>query len=155
MGLTHYTQMTSPIRRYLDYLNQKQLLAYLLRDQEVCKPDAMGISELEQHGMGLFATLQEYSGLQDKRKKHWLLKALSARLSVATDHKILLPVEILEVFDEDVLYYLSDFGVIFKGRRNLDSMRPGDHIHLELRAVKLLDRELIGEFRKVVIMENR
>ncbi len=140
LGLSHYTQMTSPIRRYVDYLNQKQLYQHFLGQNPLNK------EELDQHFMLLSGHLQEINSLQDKRKKHWLMRYINQEIEKQSGKPLISPATLLEVFEEDVLYYLEDFGMIFKGRRNHENMKNGDRIFMKITGVRLMDREIIGEF---------
>jgi len=140
LGLSHYTQMTSPIRRYLDYLNQKQIYRHFLGQTPLSK------EELDQHFMLFSGHLQEINSLQDKRKKHWLMRYINQEIDKQNGKPLFCPATLLEVFEEDVLYYLEDFGMIFKGRRNHENMKNGDRIYMKITGVRLMDREIIGEF---------
>jgi exoribonuclease-2 len=75
LGLSPYSTFTSPIRRYLDLVVQRQLLSALLDDQRTYSEENLKSvivdTEMNQSRINL---------LQDQRQKYWLLKYLQDRV---------------------------------------------------------------------------
>jgi exoribonuclease-2 len=75
LGLDLYTQMTSPIRRYADLLNQRQILSHLLDG----KPQYT-IDEIERIAFEVEEPLSHANFLSRESKRFWLLRYLEERL---------------------------------------------------------------------------
>ncbi len=75
LGLQVYTTLSSPIRRYLDVIIQRQLLAVLSE-----QPPPYNREALEGLLTTLEAALRRAGILKAKRLRYWLLKYLSQRL---------------------------------------------------------------------------
>ncbi|MCC6220987.1 MAG: RNB domain-containing ribonuclease [Deltaproteobacteria bacterium] len=71
LGLSVYTQVTSPIRRAIDLLNQYQLVRFLLTNSLAFEPQRLDelLSSLETH-------LAEVFTIQREANRYWLLKYL-------------------------------------------------------------------------------
>jgi exoribonuclease-2 len=72
LGLTAYTQVSSPIRRYADLVTQRQFTA-MLRGESI----PHGREELLQILAGAEAAEQEIRGIEDRSTNYWLLEYLS------------------------------------------------------------------------------
>lgn len=75
LGLPVYTTLSSPIRRYLDIVSQRQLLAALCN-----QPLPYSRESLEDLLTVLEPALRRAAVLKSKRSRYWLLKYLSQRL---------------------------------------------------------------------------
>lgn len=75
LGLPVYTTLSSPIRRYLDLLLQRQLAAALAG-----QPLPYSREELEDLAMTLEGTLRRAAILKTRRQRYWLIKYLSQHL---------------------------------------------------------------------------
>ncbi|MGQ9921595.1 MAG: ribonuclease catalytic domain-containing protein, partial [Desulfobacca sp.] len=75
LGLAVYTTLSSPIRRYLDIVSQRQLLAALCQ-----QPLPYSREALEELLTVLEPALRRAALLKAKRSRYWLLKYLSQRL---------------------------------------------------------------------------
>lgn len=76
LGLPAYLQITSPIRRYVDLINQRQLMAFI---------DSRGLpysfSDLEQIRIAADEGLLKIQKLSKESKRFWLLRYLQQRIS--------------------------------------------------------------------------
>jgi exoribonuclease-2 len=72
LGLTAYTQASSPIRRYADLITQRQFTTLLQGD-----PVPYGREELLQILVGAESAEQEIRSIEDRSTNYWLLEYLS------------------------------------------------------------------------------
>lgn len=72
LGLEIYTQATSPLRRYLDLVVQRQLKAFLFRG----KPE-YSVKQLEEIRMEVEPVLREIQAISRNRIRYWTLKYLA------------------------------------------------------------------------------
>ncbi len=72
LGVDLYTQATSPIRRYLDLVMQRQLQSFLLK-KDVCYQD----DDLEELRISVEPTLKQVGVIKRNRIRYWTLKFLS------------------------------------------------------------------------------
>jgi exoribonuclease-2 len=75
LGLAQYTLATSPIRRYLDLVTHRQLLAHLC-----AAPPPYNHEELGQILSTIEPAMRRAGLLKTRRLRYWLLKYLAARL---------------------------------------------------------------------------
>lgn len=101
LGLSHYTTVTSPIRRFPDLLIQYQLEASLIK-----KRPLLSREELTRMLPEIQANLQRAQYLQNRRKRYFLLKYLKQN----QDHLRLRGI-ILEIQTFKVKVYLPDFNL--------------------------------------------
>jgi len=73
LGLTHYLWASSPLRRYCDLLNQRQLLAVV---GEVKPPYAENDADLFAALADFEATYSQYAEFQDRMEHYWCLRWL-------------------------------------------------------------------------------
>ena len=75
LGLPCYTLATSPIRRYLDLLTHRQLLAAVSEAPPLYRPE-----DLEQILPIMEPAMRRAGQLKTRRLRYWLLKYLAARV---------------------------------------------------------------------------
>lgn len=73
LGVTHYLWASSPLRRYSDLVNQRQLLATVRGD---VAPYADNDAELHAALVDFEATYSQYAELQDRMEHYWCLRWL-------------------------------------------------------------------------------
>ena len=71
LGVPCYVQMTSPIRRYLDLVMQRQLISWL-EEQKICYSE----SELEDTNTRVSLATREIKNAQRGRHRYWLIRYL-------------------------------------------------------------------------------
>jgi exoribonuclease-2 len=125
LGLDCYTLATSPIRRYLDLLTHRQLLAALSET-----PLPYSRSDLEQIIPVIDAPMRRAGQLKARRLRYWLLKYLSTRVGQRQAALVLesMPHRYRLVFPE---LLLELFLPAPAGMR----LSPGDHIKVRLDRV--------------------
>lgn len=74
LGVSHYTTITSPIRRLLDLVMQHQLNS-IVRRQEPCFTEEMS----KDFTSVLSRTLSTANNVRQQRQRYWLLKYLADR----------------------------------------------------------------------------
>lgn len=125
LGLDCYTLATSPIRRYLDLLTHRQILAAV---SETSPPYRR--KDLEQILPVMEPAMRRAGQLKTRRLRYWLLKYLAARVGQKKEALVLdsLPHRYRLIFP-DLLLEL--FMATPAGRR----LSPGDHILVRLDRV--------------------
>lgn len=73
LGLSHYLWASSPLRRYCDLVNQRQLIAWL---QGARPPYAAGDAEFQAALADFEATYSQYAEMQDRMEHYWCLRWL-------------------------------------------------------------------------------
>lgn len=76
LGVDAYTNATSPIRRYMDLLVQRQIYSYLLKERPVYTE-----SRLKELSMLTQQTLRDIDLMKRNRARYWLLKYLAGRIN--------------------------------------------------------------------------
>jgi exoribonuclease-2 len=103
LGLACYTFATSPIRRYLDLVIHRQLLAAVSGHPPVYRPE-----DLEQILATIEPAMRRAGQLKTRRLRYWLLKHLASRVGQKLEalvleclpyrHRLILPDILLELF---------------------------------------------------------
>jgi exoribonuclease II len=103
LGLPYYTFATSPIRRYLDLVIHRQILAAVSEQPPPYQPE-----ELEQILSVIEPAMRRAGQLKTRRLRYWLLKHLSTRVgqklealvleSLPHRYRLMLPDILLELF---------------------------------------------------------
>jgi exoribonuclease II len=136
LGTSHYAWSTSPLRRYVDLVNQWQLIA-LLRHEPAAFARNSDLMLSAVHDFE--ATYAAYDEFQGRMERYWCLRWLlqehieTAGAAVVRDN--------LVKFDGLPLYTKVP---------SLPQLSPGVRIELELTGVDLVDAEVACRFRRVV-----
>ncbi len=123
IGVEPYVQATSPLRRYLDMVVQRQLASALSGSEAPYSEGDLKtlIGEAD-------ATLRDLNRAEDERKRYWILKHLSGRIGEA------FPAMVLDVRERQSVVELETYLI----RSNVylpPSTVPGQIVMLELQEI--------------------
>ena len=128
LGVAHYTWSTSPLRRYVDLINQRQILA-MARDE---KPPHAGNDPL------LFAAVRDfelaydaYAEFQRRMERYWCLRWLQQE-EVAEANAT--------VWRENLIRF--DTLPLVAKITGAPTLNPGDRVRVAVEAIDLLDIDL-------------
>jgi exoribonuclease II len=136
LGTSHYAWSTSPLRRYVDLVNQWQLIA-LLRSEAA--PFARNSDLMLSAVHDFEATYAAYDEFQERMERYWSLRWLvqegveTARAQVVREN--LVKLEGLPLYAKIA---------------SLPQLSPGIRIELEVKTVDLVDATLECRFRRVL-----
>ncbi|MCP4683007.1 MAG: RNB domain-containing ribonuclease [Desulfobacterales bacterium] len=118
LGLEIYTQCTSPIRRYIDLVTQRQLKCFLMEKETIYDK-----KNLKDHQLYVAPVLRDLQKVQRSRLRYWTLKYLSQHLN--KKYKAL----ILDELKNRFRVVLTDFLLVAEIRwRNGMIVGPGEEI---------------------------
>ena len=128
LGVAHYTWSTSPLRRYVDLINQRQILA-MARDE---KPPHAGNDPL------LFAAVRDfelaydaYAEFQRRMERYWCLRWLQQEEVAQAD---------ATVWRENLIRF--DTLPLVAKITGAPTLNPGDRVRVAVEAIDLLDIDL-------------
>lgn len=137
LGVPFYTQLSSPIRRFIDYLNQKQIWNYFLG------LDFLSREELNQDFYGIQSHLFEVGGIQSKREFYYLLRFMEQESKEqGTDFET--EVTVLDVGEDWISFHLDEYERILRFKQDPSDFEPGMSAVLRVREIDLVERELKG-----------
>jgi exoribonuclease-2 len=123
LGLDVYTQATSPIRRYLDLVAQRQIAGFLLGEGPVYTE-----KELEEIRMAVEPVVRALAKVKRNRQRYWVLKYLRPRRGMTLSALVLYELR------TKYRLVLPDFLLIAEVKRpNGLLLGPGQEILVELR----------------------
>jgi len=140
LGVSHYTQMTSPIRRFMDYLNQWQLWTFLCESSE----EAMySQDEMDDFSIKISTQLYDFNSIQNKRQKYFLLKYFAQEIEDGRDFETeAMP---LDVSSDAVLFHLPEFEQIFRWKSSRTSeLKAGVACKARITTIDLIERDAGG-----------
>ncbi|MBF0508368.1 MAG: RNB domain-containing ribonuclease [Deltaproteobacteria bacterium] len=129
LGLPAYTNVTSPIRRYLDLIAQRQLMDYIREGKRGYQDE-----ELKEIISVVKPAVQRANLVRQKRTRYWLLKHLSARVGDW------LPAQVLDKSSHSYRMILEEY--LFElnmPTANSIPLFPGDHLRVKLEKVNYRD----------------
>lgn len=134
LGLTRYAQVTSPLRRYPDLVNEAQVLNYL----NTGKPK-WNEEELEEMLNILSPVLEDAGHIQRYRPRYWKLLYFRQQGDKAWYHGV-----ITEENDNFVSVVLPHENIQLRGRRNIfdERARPGASVRLRVGKVSPLMNDI-------------
>jgi exoribonuclease II len=136
LGTSHYAWSTSPLRRYVDLVNQWQLLA-LLRHEPA--PFARSSDLMLSAVHDFEATYAAYDDFQGRMERYWCLRWLLQEKAETVVARVVR--ENLVKFEGLPLYVKV---------ASLPQLSPGDRVELEVTAVDLVDCELHCRFKRAL-----
>lgn len=137
LGVTHYAWSSSPLRRYIDLVNQWQLIAWVQR-----RSDPMRKPPFERNSAELFsiigafdAAYGAYADVQSTMERYWCLRWLAQSACIATGRRL----SAVTLRNEAVR--LAEIPLV--GRlAGIAHLAPGTHIDVEVLAVDELALEV-------------
>ena len=137
LGVSYYTQVSSPIRRFIDYLNQKQIWSYFLKLKFLSK------EELSQEYFNIQNHLFEVGGIQSKREFYYLLRFMAQEAEKqGVDFQT--EVTILDVGEDWLSVHLDEYERILRFKQDPEGFTPGMSAILRVREIDLNAREIHG-----------
>lgn len=139
LGLNYYTQMTSPIRRYIDFINQRQLL-YSLEERPY-----LSAEELEDEYLHMASSLFEVQGLQIRRNRHFILRYLDQEFQRYLDQPMYLRALVLDKGEDWVAFQLIDFEQVFRFKQATRDLKEGSICRMRLDRICTIRNEVYGK----------
>lgn len=130
LGVTPYCQSTSPLRRYLDLVTQRQLAGYLAEQTPAYSEEA-----LNQIGEGHADRLRAIGRLERQRERYWLCRYWQALRGETFDALV------LDVWAHNCKVEVLDFAWQADVRLN-QNVTPGEMISVRLNRVDDWDLEV-------------
>jgi len=136
LGVSHYTWTSSPLRRYVDLINQRQLIAHIRGET----PPYSAKGEEMQSAMRAFETAYDaYNDFQRNMERYWTLRYLQQEaITEAT----------ATVIRENLVRF--DGLPLVTRAAALPELAPGTKVKLVIRSVDLLTLEVACPFAEVV-----
>jgi exoribonuclease-2 len=133
LGVAQYMWSSSPLRRYVDMVNQRQIIA-MLRDEEPAYP---------KNDPALYATMRDfdimygiYNEFQRSMERYWCLRWLQQEKIEKVEAIVL----------RENLVKLSDIPLIFRVPSLPESLPDNTRVQLEIGEIDLLDLHLQTRF---------
>jgi exoribonuclease II len=128
LGVSHYAWMTSPLRRYVDLLNQWQLLALLAGE---AAPFQRNQDDLLAAVSDFDATYSQYADFQWRMERYWCLRWLEQEgVRVARAQSL-----------RENLFRLKDVPLVVRAVAPAD-LAPGTEVDLRIGDIDFLEAEL-------------
>jgi exoribonuclease-2 len=124
LGLTHYLWASSPLRRYSDFVNQRQLLAVIAGERP---PYADNDAELFAALADFEATYSQYAEFQERMEHYWCLRWLLQE-SVAETAATVIRENLVRFDDLPLVVRLAD----------LPNSAPGTRVRVAIGRIDLL-----------------
>lgn len=125
LALDVYVQGTSPIRRYLDLVVQRQIKSFLMGVEPVCNE-----KQLEEIGMTIEPVIKSFGTIKRNRLRYWVLKFLS--LHPGEKYRAV----VLDEFKRKYRIVFKDSFLVAEIRRqNGIIFKPGEEILVEVKNV--------------------
>jgi len=129
LGVSHYAWSSSPLRRYVDLVNQWQLLAALRGEPA---PFAANGEALLMAMRDFEAAYAQYADFQERMERYWCLRWLvQERVEQA-------PAQVIR----DGLVRLADIPLFVRVPSLPQDASPGDEVVVEIQHVDLIDSDI-------------
>jgi exoribonuclease-2 len=123
LGLDVYTNLTSPIRRYLDLIVQRQIRDFLYNS-----PLRYNMENLEKTRLSVVESLRDLNIIKRNRTRYWILKYLSLNL------KKNYPAIVLDVMKNKYRMILTDFLFTVEMKKGKDqNFSEGQNVLLKVK----------------------
>jgi exoribonuclease-2 len=136
LGVAQYMWSSSPLRRYVDMVNQRQIIA-MLRDDEAPYP---------KNDTALYATLRDfdtmytiYNEFQRNMERYWCLRWLQQEMTDA-------PLQITASVIRENLVRMSEIPLVFRVPSLPEQLPAGTRVQLEVVSIDLLDLSLLTRY---------
>jgi exoribonuclease-2 len=136
LGVAQYMWSSSPLRRYVDMVNQRQIIA-MLRDDEAPYP---------KNDTALYATLRDfdtmytiYNEFQRNMERYWCLRWLQQEMTDA-------PLQITATVIRENLVRMSEIPLVFRVPSLPEQLAAGTRVQLEVVKIDLLDLSLLTRY---------
>ena len=130
LGVAQYVWATSPLRRYVDLVNQRQLLAVLAGE-----PAPFGANDAD-----LFAVMSTfdtrygaYGDFQSRMERYWCLRWAGQR-GLGRAAAVVVRDDLVRLAEAPLYFRLSDLPVLAPGRRILVDLLERDELALDVSA---------------------
>lgn len=121
LGVKAYATATSPIRRYYDLINQRQIRGILGYEK------AYSVEELERMIMQLDLPVGNAGRMQFQRRRYWLFKHLETKKGSSLEAMVLDSYR--DFYSIMIKEYMLEWKIPSSGMK----LKPGDHIHITIQ----------------------
>lgn len=132
LGVSQYTWSSSPMRRYVDLINQRQLIALLRKEEPPYQKDSHSLLVAMRD---FDAAYNIYGEFQRSMERYWCLRWLLQENIQITNAQVI----------KENLVKLDHMPLITRVP-SLPDMAPGTYVQLKLSEIDLLERYLHAEF---------
>jgi exoribonuclease II len=130
LGVSQYMWTSSPLRRYVDLVNQRQLLAVLAGEKP---PFGANDAELFSVMTAFDARYAAYAEFQTRMERYWCLRWL-AQQKLTRVEAVVVRDDMVRLADAPFYFRLADVPTLAAGRRILIEILDSDEIGLDLSA---------------------
>lgn len=136
LGVDCYAWSSSPLRRYVDLVNQWQLISVLRGDEPVFPPKSPDLMEVVRD---FDIAYSAYAEFQRHMERYWCIRALRQRDDAQVTARVL----------RENVVRIDDMPFVFKVG-GMPLQVPGAHVALEIKDSDLLDVDLRARFVSVL-----
>jgi exoribonuclease-2 len=129
LGVSHYAWLTSPLRRYIDLLNQWQLVAAL---SDAAPPFLPGSEDLLAAVRDFEAAYATYAEFQERMERYWCLRWL------LQEQVALAPAVVVR----EGLVRFADLPLVVRVPSLPVDAAPGNAVMVEVQSVDLIDSDI-------------
>lgn len=133
LGVDSYAWSSSPLRRYVDLINQWQLIAHLRGEEPVFAP---GSAELATAMSDFDLTYAAYNDFQRGMERYWCLRWLNQEGIKETTAKVL----------RENIVRLEAVPFVFKLHSQPAGVMPNDRVEFGIERIDLIDIDLRGKY---------